>query len=630
MPSPSPSRSLLAEVAWRLTLWAVPVVLGITALGYEYVYRREEAEALSLLTAQLVEQAEREAEIFRLAEENAAAWRDRFLTLYADPTVLPDPPFDDWFARDSEGATRLREDFFTGRAGEDGLPQAGTSGFVGNNVVTFDAELRRRLVLITKLVSQYGPGWLPRFTNFHVSLPENALIIHWPAEPWGLKARADLRMTDFTTLMATLVAHNSDRRPVWTPLYYDETAGSWTVTYQLPIDADGRHLANASFDITLTDLVEQLIRSRLDGAVNLVITGDGHLVAGPDLLSSDKQALGTVPVAKLGNPGVSWIYEQVTAEPPQGNGAVRVVSDKDREAWVAITRIDGPDWTYAAIYPKHLVAATAHQAASAIVVISLALFALLIAIVFLVLRGRVAHPIAALETACERMAAGDYDSIADGRFPLPVGDPSEIGLLARSFREMTVRVRDGSQKLESLVSARTQALEAANARLSELSLKDGLTGAFNRRAFDQDLALAFERAKEGGGHFSLLLCDVDHFKRYNDIYGHDAGDNVLRGVVQCFIALVRGGDRVYRVGGEEIAVILNDVDERAARPVAHRIVKAAQDLGLRHEGSAHQVVTVSGGLTGFSPGMADPREMIRLADSKLYRSKQLGRNTLTV
>lgn len=629
MPAPRPYRSLLTEVAWRLAIWAAPLVLAVTALGYDYAYRREEAHRLGRVTAGLLHQAEREAAVFRLAEANAAAWAARFLALYTDPQTLAAPDFDGWYVRDEQGATRLREDVFAGRIGPDGLRHSHTSGFVGNNVTGFDAELRRRLVLVATLVQQYGPGWLPQFTNFHVSLPENALIIHWPAEPWGLKARADLRMTDYSTLRSTLPEHNPGRLPVWTPLYFDLTAGTWTVTYQLPIDHEGRHLANASFDIALTDLIPRLIQGGIDGAANLVITGDGHLVAGPDLLPEGAHGKGTVPIATLGNPQVAWLDDQLRGGLPPP-GTVQVLSDEERGAWVVVTSIDGPGWALASIYPKASVAAAAHGAARTILLLSVALYGGLLAVAFLVLRTRVAAPIAALTVACERVGADDHASIAEGRLPLPLDDRSEIGLLARSFRDMAIHVRDSSQHLESLVSARTRDLEAANARLSELSLLDGLTGAFNRRAFDMDLAAAFEQARGGGPSFALLLCDVDHFKRFNDIYGHDAGDEVLRTIAQTLMGLVRSGDRVYRYGGEELAVILSRVDSQAARPIAHRIVKAVQDLGLRHDGSTHQTVTVSGGLAAFDAAMDDPRDLTRLADGRLYRSKQIGRNTLTV
>jgi len=131
-------------------------------------------------------------------------------------------------------------------------------------------------------------------------------------------------------------------------------------------------------------------------------------------------------------------------------------------------------------------------------------------------------------------------------------------MLARSFQFMAGQVDSIMNRLEHLVTERTIELELANQQLAERSLRDGLTGAFNRRAFDQDLEKALDAVEKNGVTVSLALFDVDFFKAYNDHYGHVAGDKALERIVAC-IGDSLPGAKVYRYGGEEIATMPREV-----------------------------------------------------------------------
>lgn len=176
-------------------------------------------------------------------------------------------------------------------------------------------------------------------------------------------------------------------------------------------------------------------------------------------------------------------------------------------------------------------------------------------------------------------------------------------------------------------------LEKAHAELRDLAGKDGLTGLANRRRFDDVLAHACEAASVAGGSLSLLLLDVDHFKRFNDRYGHQAGDECLRRVAEAVAGCVRSNDLVARYGGEEFAVVLPHADDVTARAVAERIGDAVRQLAIGHEGNrdagAAGVVTVSLGCTTYGPGSVDavtPDELVRRADATLYEAKRTGRD----
>lgn len=168
--------------------------------------------------------------------------------------------------------------------------------------------------------------------------------------------------------------------------------------------------------------------------------------------------------------------------------------------------------------------------------------------------------------------------------------------------------------------------------LTKLSLIDQLTGVANRRAFDQTKEQEFKRAKRNRRPISLLLFDVDHFKKYNDAYGHQAGDLCLRSVAQEVLhTMKRPGDMLARYGGEEFAIILPDTDSAGARVIGQRVIDGIAALNIRHEyNSAGPSVTVSVGsstYTGNDPS-CDSKQLVELADKALYEAKRTGRNRL--
>jgi diguanylate cyclase (GGDEF)-like protein len=184
----------------------------------------------------------------------------------------------------------------------------------------------------------------------------------------------------------------------------------------------------------------------------------------------------------------------------------------------------------------------------------------------------------------------------------------------------------GAQITAAMISE--QRLEAANARLTELSATDGLTGIANRRAFDAALQTEWGRAVRDGTELALLIIDVDYFKPYNDHYGHPAGDECLRLVAEATARVLRRPpDTPARFGGEEFVALLPGADPGAAVEVAERLRQAIADIGLSHEGSPFGQVTVSIGAACLTPDRGeDAQVLIDLADHALYEAKHAGRN----
>ncbi|MCW8328331.1 diguanylate cyclase [Photobacterium sp. SDRW27] len=202
-------------------------------------------------------------------------------------------------------------------------------------------------------------------------------------------------------------------------------------------------------------------------------------------------------------------------------------------------------------------------------------------------------------------------------------------LVRRQAEENLLRL---NKELEQRVADRTAELERVNSKLEKISKLDPLTGVSNRRVFDERIIEEWRRAERHQLPISLLIIDVDHFKAYNDTYGHAAGDQCLQQVATTLETLEkRAGALFARYGGEEFVLLLPGQDKRAASYAAKRALHAIQALRLpRTQGadSAPDIVTVSVGVSTIIPSVhSSPATFFKQADIALYEAKSLGRNS---
>jgi diguanylate cyclase (GGDEF)-like protein len=226
--------------------------------------------------------------------------------------------------------------------------------------------------------------------------------------------------------------------------------------------------------------------------------------------------------------------------------------------------------------------------------------------------GEVEYAIAAFEDISERIKAEEILR----------------GYNARLAQE----VRERTEALEREIHERKEAQEAlkqANRALERLATQDGLTQVANRRRLEDYLSQEWNRLSRTHQPLSVILFDVDHFKTYNDVYGHPRGDDSLRRVAALATQiLTRPADLVARYGGEEFICVLPDTDAGGALAVAERLRSAVEDLHIEHEGSdASRFLTISAGVAGVTPEHdTPPSALISRADQALYRAKRAGRN----
>jgi diguanylate cyclase (GGDEF)-like protein len=173
------------------------------------------------------------------------------------------------------------------------------------------------------------------------------------------------------------------------------------------------------------------------------------------------------------------------------------------------------------------------------------------------------------------------------------------------------------------------AIALQKARLYELAITDGLTGLFIHRYFQMRLESEIARANRGSEKLALIMFDIDHFKKFNDTYGHQVGDRVIRLVSERIKKNIREGiDIAARYGGEEFTVIMPETGIEGAMAFAERLRQAIEETTLEHEGQTLKV-TISLGCAVFPEHAATRENLICNADSALYRSKENGRNCST-
>ncbi len=185
----------------------------------------------------------------------------------------------------------------------------------------------------------------------------------------------------------------------------------------------------------------------------------------------------------------------------------------------------------------------------------------------------------------------------------------------------------------SIMAYKQTALQTANQHLANLAFLDGLTQVANRRRFDEYLTLEWQRLARETAPLSLILCDVDYFKRYNDAYGHPAGDACLQQVAGVIRRVIkRPADLVARYGGEEFAVLLPNTNASGAVHLANAIHKEVQQLLIPHaKSSVSEYVTLSVGVSSTLPQKEfSPEALIAVADKALYEAKEQGRNRVIV
>ena len=192
--------------------------------------------------------------------------------------------------------------------------------------------------------------------------------------------------------------------------------------------------------------------------------------------------------------------------------------------------------------------------------------------------------------------------------------------------------RDAEQRLRAMTDRVGPALANLKLRdaLREMALRDGLTGMYNRRYLEDALNRELHRAERSGKPLSVVMIDIDHFKNFNDKYGHDAGDFVLSALARAITKSIRPSDIACRYGGEELVVVLCEANLECARERAEKLRLAIRDTNLTHLGQTLPAPTASFGVAVYPANGTKPADLLKAADQALYRAKHEGRDRVCV
>ena len=230
---------------------------------------------------------------------------------------------------------------------------------------------------------------------------------------------------------------------------------------------------------------------------------------------------------------------------------------------------------------------------------------------------------ASLETAIVALRSGAYDYILK-----PFEELEVITAAVARVTESIRLVEENRQFLDTL-KRKNEELESMNRVLKELAIRDGLTGLFNHRYFQEAAQNELVRAKRQNGPLSLLFLDVDHFKKFNDAHGHGEGDRVLQKIAGLMKNRLRISDIPSRYGGEEFVVILPETGKEGAKTIAEelrQVVSGHYFIGQRFQPVGK--VTISIGVATYPEDGEDVAGLVQVADRSLFRAKEGGRNSV--
>ncbi len=214
-------------------------------------------------------------------------------------------------------------------------------------------------------------------------------------------------------------------------------------------------------------------------------------------------------------------------------------------------------------------------------------------------------------------------------FAPPRSHRSRFDFMQQSCTMGPIRNEEGEIEAIFLIVQDVTELTAYEKRLMEMNMKDGLTGIFNRRYLDKRLEEEFQRARRYGRELSLIVFDIDFFKRVNDNYGHQCGDMILKNVAAKIAGIIRKADCLGRYGGEEFCCIMPETGISEAYNVAERFRELIQSMESSYDND-NVKITISLGVARLTESMESEKELFRRGDEGLYEAKRTGRNRVVV
>ena len=616
----------LAGRTLRLAIFRISIVaIGASVISYSLNRANIEKAVRGQLILSTEQTIQRESLPFKEIRELEQNFLSDFKAIYADHSLHQKliHDFELIFYRHEDGSYTQRPGLFEGQSLADDRRFTNMSATYAPEYPPSD-DVKARFALSYLLSEKYGSVAKSRLFNFYGVVPEKGMTVYQTENVAKAFTYSGTDALKFETYEFFQRGFSSEKLGTFlTKMYFDYSNAAWmtTVATQDVADISGKHHILACVDVLLDDLMKRLAHPSIQGAYSILFLADenGTLMFHPKYLDVIKNTKGNASIKSLDlKSDFPLLYKGLMLKP----GQVVLLDTKDDI--VALGRLPETSAILSIHYPRSLMQPAILQNLS--IVAALGLITLLVEAFLIrsILQNQVARPLQQLIKATRFVG----ETVPKGHYHLPTQLEDEIGVLARDFSRMASRVRNTYNRLESMVSERTVALEEANQKLMALSTTDGLTGIANRRRFDEMLTDEWNRAIRNGSYIILAMFDVDWFKKFNDHYGHQCGDVCLKAIaIAAQEYSKRSGDLLARYGGEEFVFIITTMESSDALPFANSLCKAIEKLKIQHELSPFDIVTISVGIAGTVPQInEDPSSLLKRADSALYEAKKLGRN----
>ncbi|MCA1766876.1 MAG: GGDEF domain-containing protein, partial [Idiomarina sp.] len=398
----------------KISVWAISIVIAASAVTFLATYNNARERVITLLQQDISPMLERNQALFNRIEKNADILADQFLSQYqiAKDSTETVEQFDSWYEETSPGVFRLKPDFNRGiRINNRHFQYLST--FVGPRKEPVDNELKSRVIAAQYALNELAPAWQNDVANTHFSMPENIITIYSQQSPWGLLADKDLVITDFSVVKSTLKSENPDRQPNWTGLYHDISADYWTITYQKPVDIDGKHLVNASFDVALGSLLSDLTEKKRPNSEHLVLNAKGDLIAASNISSEAMSDGKLMNSESYDEPLYQSVSELVAND--SFNDDSTVLEDDLAGQLLIIDKIKGPEWWNVTVYPLNEVRKQAIVLPLQLVAGGVALVFLILLMIYWLIQREVSKPLKEVATVASLMGQRNYQDALSHR-----------------------------------------------------------------------------------------------------------------------------------------------------------------------------------------------------------------------
>jgi len=445
---PSQKGSLARQALSKTSLGVAFVIIASTTISYFYIFDLLERNTKQKLRQYVTERSQREESLLNLAEDNVESVKKAYLKQLATTSEEDyTDEYDQLFVKSPDGVTRNRAEY----------SYKNYAALFVDDDLTLNAEIKQQIIIGFRLATEYGRAWNNRFPNLYFVSPKNFCIGYWPSFNWPAAVTADFDETEEEYFYISTPEHNPERETVWTGVYLDSVAQEWMVSVIAPIYWNDEHMMSVGQDVHIDDLIARTINQTLEGTYNIIFREDGRLIAHPQLKDEIIASGGELTLMETGNANLERVFQLVQnyEELPL------VINDEQGDQFLALTKLEGPDWYFVTVFPESILSKQASEIA--IFVLLLGTGALVLEIIFLsrVLRRKITKPLAELTTATTEIASNNLEIKVDE------SKNNELGRLAASFNQMARQLQQSFQALEQANSNLEARVEERTRELQE-------------------------------------------------------------------------------------------------------------------------------------------------------------------